>query len=195
MPTLDHFKWAAPRYDRIFPLGDVGDLRELLQLAVEGRLLDLGGGTGRVSEALRPWAGHIIVLDESRDMLRQSQAKGLETVQAHAERLPFADGAFERILIVDAIHHLADVPQAISEACRLLRRPDPATGSGGGRLVIEEPDIEQWRVKLIALAERLLLVRSRFYSPADILGMLAGCNVRTEVKRQGAKVWIIAEKT
>jgi len=194
VPTLDHFKWIAPYYDRIFPLDDAGYLRELLQLPAEGQLLDLGGGTGRVSAALRSWAGRIVVLDELPEMLRQAKLKGLETVQAHAECLPFADGSFDRILLVDVIHHLTDAPQAICEACRLLRPPASGTGRDGGRLVIEEANIGTWKVKLVALAERLLLLRSRFRSPADILRMLTRCDVRAEVRRQGGKVWIVAEK-
>jgi hypothetical protein len=69
----------------------------------------------------------------------------------------------------------------------------------GGRLVIEEPDIRLWGVKLASLAERLLLMRSRFTSIAELRGVFerAGArilaveegpdfNVRLAVRRLGA---------
>jgi len=118
----------------------------------------------------------------------------MAVVQAQAEHLPFLDGSFDRILIVDAIHHLADVPRALAEVCRLLRQPDPTTDNGGGRLVIEEPNIEDGKVKLIALIERLLMTRSRFYSPGDMVKMLGDCPVQVQVKRQGANAWIVAQR-
>ena len=66
-------------------------------------------------------------------------------------------------------------------------------------MVVEEPDISLWGVKLAALAERLLLMRSRFASIADLRNVLerAGArilaveegpdfNVRLAVRRLGA---------
>ncbi|NLS77276.1 MAG: methyltransferase domain-containing protein [Chloroflexi bacterium] len=193
MPRFDHFSWLAPHYDRAFRAPDLARLDELLALPAPGRLLDVGGGTGRISQHLRDRAGQVIVLDESEGMLREARAKGLPVTRAHAERLPFPDGSMDRVLMVDAFHHLADAPQALSELCRILAAPD-GDGRPGGRLVIEEPDIAGWRIKGIALAERLLGMRSRFYRAEELVRLLGHCPVRVEVRRAGENFWVIADR-
>ena len=67
----------------------------------------------------------------------------------------------------------------------------------GGRLVIEEPDIRHWAVKLVALAEKVLLMRSHFYTPLDIramFGRAADCGCIVHIERQGHTAWVIVDK-
>jgi demethylmenaquinone methyltransferase/2-methoxy-6-polyprenyl-1,4-benzoquinol methylase len=154
MQRFDHFDLLAGLYDGLFGFLGAEHLSPLLDLAPGQRLLDVGGGTGRVSQALRARCT-VVVCDTSQGMTRRARAKGLLTVRGAVEALPFADESFDRMLIVDAFHHFADHRTAAHELLRALRP--------GGRLVIEEPDIRRWPVKLIALAERLLLMRSRFF--------------------------------
>ncbi len=139
---LDHFRFVAPVYDRLFASPQPDRLRGLLELPVAGWMLDVGGGTGRVAQALRGLADEVVVLDESAAMLQQARLKGLPAVRGQAESLPFADGAFARILVVDAFHHLQDQQQAAVELLRVL--------APSGRLVIEEPNVERTSVRLLA---------------------------------------------
>lgn len=162
MRRFDHFDLLAGLYDRVFSFLGAEHLSSFLDLAPGQRLLDVGGGTGRVSQGLRDRCT-VVVCDTSQGMTRQARAKGLLTVRGAVEALPFADGAFDRMLVVDAFHHFGDHRAAAGELLRALRP--------GGRLVIEEPDIQRWPVKLIALGERLLLMRSRFFD-AEALSRL-----------------------
>jgi len=184
---MDLFHWLAPLYDRIFRFSDPTHLLTLLAPAPEHRLLDVGGGTGRVTHTLVDHVCQACVIDASVGMLLQAQAKGLCAYQGAAEKLPFPDGTFDRILVVDAFHHFRDWPQASGELIRVLR-PD-------GRLVIEEPDIRNRTVKLIALVERLLFMRSRFYAPADLarLFQAAGAKVMLHDPGQGL-YWAVIER-
>ncbi|OQY37129.1 MAG: hypothetical protein B6243_01300, partial [Anaerolineaceae bacterium 4572_5.2] len=68
----------------------------------------------------------------------------------HVERFPFPDNSFDRALVVDALHHFHNQEQAIAELVRVLKK--------GGRLVIEEPDIHRFAIKLVALAEKAALM-------------------------------------
>lgn len=54
----------------------------------------------------------------------------------------------------------------------------------GGRLVIEEPDINRFPVKLIALGEKLALMGSHFYSPQQISYLLAANGLLTDRVRR-----------
>lgn len=163
---FDHFDWLAPIYDRVIGPPDVSRLQRLLKLPVEGVLLDAGGGTGRVSSQLLPLVNRVVLSDLSQPMLRQAQAKGpFHSVQAVVQRLPFPDDYFERVLVVDALHHFGDQPGAVRELLRMLRP--------GGRLVIEEPNIHHFGVKVVALIEKLTLMGSHFHSPVEIRDMIA----------------------
>ena len=185
---LDHFGLLAPFYERVIPAPDVSRLAELLNLPASGRLLDAGGGTGRVSSQLRPFVDDLVVTDVSHGMLAQAQVKGdLELSLAHAETLPFADEAFDRVLVVDALHHFCDQRLAIADLLRVLKN--------GGTLVIEEPDLNTFRVKLVAVAEKIALMRSHFYYPAQIKAMIESHGTPARVVNDGdLSAWVVATK-
>lgn len=171
---FDHFDLLAPIYDRVMPPPDPQRLHDLLRLPTSGRMLEAGGGTGRVSSRLLPLVGLLVINDLSAPMLKQAQAKGpLHPVQSYVERLPFPDGCFSRVFAVDAFHHFNDHRVAIRELLRVLRPQ--------GRLVIEEPDITRIPVKLVALLERLALMNSRFRSAEQIRAMVASHGLAPEI--------------
>ncbi|MGQ9925821.1 MAG: class I SAM-dependent methyltransferase [Chloroflexaceae bacterium] len=184
---IDHFDLIAPLYDRLIGPPDQERLREALAVPPGGRVLDAGGGTGRVAIHLRDLAGEIVVLDRSAPMLRQARARDLDALAGDVTRLPFPDASFDRVVVVDALHHFTRPAEAIRELLRVLRP--------GGRLVIEEPDIRLGVVKLVALAERLLLMNSTFFAPAEIVQMIEACGVPARVVANDRfATWVVAEK-
>ncbi len=183
-----HFDLVAPFYDRVIPSPALERLAAALRLPTAGWLLDAGGGTGRVSSGLRSWVGRLVISDLSEPMLEQAKGKGVACpVQAHVERLPFPSGHFDRVLVVDALHHFADQRQAVGELLRVLKP--------GGRLVIEEPDITFFRVKLIAWAEKAALMGSRFYAVDEIAAMVSAHGFSAGVQQNGElSAWVIVDK-
>jgi len=185
---MNHFDLMASVYDQLIGTPDLTRLCETLKLPTGGWMLDGGGGTGRISSRLRDLAGKLVISDLSLQMLKRAQGKGdLLPVQSHVERLPFRDGSFERVLVVDALHHFCDQREAISDLLRVLKP--------GGRLVIEEPNINHLAVRMVALAEKLALMHSHFYSPAEIRDMIAKHDLSPYIKRAGRfAVWIVVDK-
>jgi len=183
-----HFDLLAPFYDKLIGRPDLVKLRQLLRLPTRGRLLEAGGGTGRISAKLGPLVGEAILCDLSQPMLKQALTKGnISAVMGYSEQLPFPDGAFARVLVVDALHHFGHQVKAIGELLRVLKP--------GGRLVIEEPDINRWGVKLVALAEKLALMGSHFHSPLKIQAMIAAHGISAHVESDGGfAAWIVADK-
>jgi demethylmenaquinone methyltransferase/2-methoxy-6-polyprenyl-1,4-benzoquinol methylase len=131
--------------------------------------------------------GKIVIADESRGMLLQAcQKPGLQAVESVAEELPFPSGGIERVIIVDAYHHLADQHKALKELWRVL--------APGGLLIIEEPDITHPAVKLVALGERLLLMRSRFVRREQLADDLTALGARVKVVKEQHTYWVLARK-
>lgn len=185
---FNHFDVIAPFYDRVIHKLDLKRLTDLLKLPTRGRMLDAGGGTGRVSSRLRSTIDEIVVCDLSLSMLRQAKNKGrLLTVQTHVEKLPFPDESFERILVVDALHHFCNQRESIQELLRVLKT--------GGCLVIEEPNIDNFIIKLVALAEKLALMRSCFNSSDEIVDMIKDQGFNARVESDGRFFfWVVVEK-
>ena len=181
---FDHFNLAAPIYDKIIRIYDHERMCRLLGLPAKVRLLDAGGGTGRVSRRLYPLTRQVVICDLSQGMLRQAaDAGGLNPVRAHAESLPFDDDSFDRILVVDALHHFCNQQEALTDLVRVLKP--------GGRLVIEEPDVTRTIVKLIALMEKLALMGSRFLTSHRIERNLHDLGMVTHVEDDGRYIFCV----
>ena len=90
-------------------------------------MLDVGCGTGRAAAALAERGSRVWGVEPEPEMAALARER-LSTVKvAPAERLPFKDGWFDRVLMW-LVAHLVDRPRAFAEAARVLA-PD-------GRLVI-----------------------------------------------------------
>ena len=182
---FDHFDFIAPVYARAGDYSGLPTLTRLLGLPTAGRLLDVGGGTGRVARSLRGQAGQVVLADVSLGMLRVAASiPGLQPVASASEGLPYPDGSFSCVLIVDALHHVEDHAQTAAEMWRVLQP--------GGRILIIEPDIRVFAVKLIALAEKLLLMRSHFLAPDQIVALFP--QARTEIHIEVGIAFVLVQK-
>jgi ubiquinone/menaquinone biosynthesis C-methylase UbiE len=92
------------------------------------RALDLGCGGGHVSYRIAPHAAAVVACDLSAEMVaavsETAKARGLgnvEGVVAPAERLPFADGAFDFLACRMTAHHWRDWEAGLREARRVLK--------------------------------------------------------------------------
>ncbi|MBH5323002.1 ArsR/SmtB family transcription factor [Aurantiacibacter sediminis] len=100
-----------------------------------GHLLDIGTGTGRITELLAPHASHIVALDKSLDMLRVARARlqaiapdKVELAQGDFTNLPFSASSFDTVLLHQVLHFAHDPALALKEAARVTRP--------GGRIAV-----------------------------------------------------------
>ena len=54
-------------------------------------------------------------------MLARAAAKGLETLEADAQRLPLPDASADAVMLVSMLHHVENPAAALAEAQRILR--------------------------------------------------------------------------
>ena len=183
-----HFKFLAPIYERfVKPREPEKILAQLGLPQPDGAVLDAGGGTGRVAQYFVGKAARVVVADRTFEMLQEAGKKeGLAAVCALTEEMPFPDGYFCCIIMVDALHHVADQAATIRELWRVLKP--------GGRVIIEEPDVRQFKVKLLAIAEKLALMRSHFLAPGRILSLFDDAAAKKQIEVDGWTAWMIVEK-
>jgi demethylmenaquinone methyltransferase/2-methoxy-6-polyprenyl-1,4-benzoquinol methylase len=106
-------------------------------------ILDMAGGTGDVAFRMARRGAHVTVADINPDMLgvgkeraEERELTGLEWKVENAESLSFADGRFDAYTIVFGIRNVTDIPAALREAHRVLKR--------GGRFYCMEFSSSDW---------------------------------------------------
>ena len=90
-------------------------------------VLELGAGTGKLTEQLVALGHDVVATDPDQEMLARLRAKlaDVRTEVAHAEELPLGDRSVDVVVAAQAFHWF-DLDRALPEIVRVLRR--------GGRL-------------------------------------------------------------
>lgn len=122
-------------------------------VGVDCTVLDVGCGPGGFLRALAPHCRRITGVDltrsfveECRAMIDRERITNAGVLQASAMALPYADASFDRVLMVDTIHHLYDVVAGLREVYRVLRP--------GGTLIVFEPNKGNPLLALMCLQDR-----------------------------------------
>lgn len=115
------FKDIADRYDRLNAMLSLGQDQKWRETVVcrlpQGRLLDLGAGTGAANDLFG--ARHVVALDPAPEMLALNGAPS--RVVAVGEDLPFADGSFDAVFSAYVFRNLDSVDRTMAEVARVLR--------------------------------------------------------------------------
>lgn len=87
-------------------------------------LLDLGAGTGFVTNIARKYFKKVYAVDITEEMLnklRNKQYDNVEVVLADCENLPFKDNSFDACVAYSVLHHLHDITPTLKETYRVLK--------------------------------------------------------------------------
>lgn len=140
-----HFEWQTDG-----PFFAETEARLLADVRPRGRLLEVGCGDGANLVHLARQGGaerlHGCELFPGRLAFARDHVPGLRAVVADAARLPYADRAFDVVLVRDVLHHVADRAAVLAEAWRVT--------AAGGTLAVVEPNVRNPMMLGLALLAR-----------------------------------------
>ena len=133
--------WAVKLFRRsVLKQRKLAEIGEMLGPTEGLRCLDLGSDNGVVSLLLRQRGGHWASADLTEEAV--SSIRDLVEHDVHlvaGGRLPFADGSFDRVAVVDMLEHVPDERAFVAELARILRP--------GGTLVVNTPHLKRSALK------------------------------------------------
>ena len=98
--------------------------------AAPGELLvDLGCGAGLLAPHVAARGYRHVGVDLTASALAQAAAHGVDAVRADVTAVPLADRCADVVVAGEILEHVADLPTALTQVCRLLRP--------GGLLVVD----------------------------------------------------------
>jgi SAM-dependent methyltransferase len=146
-----------PRIERVIA-DALGDARSVV---------NVGAGAG----SYEPRDREVVAVEPSAVMIAQRAPEAAPAVQGTAERLPFADGAFDAALAVLTMHHWSDWRAGFAELRRVARR----------RVVLLTFDpawiARYWLVRDY-LPEIAVLDEARFPPLATVAEVMGGAEIR-----------------
>ena len=127
--------------------------------AAEGKVLEIGIGSGLNLPLYGPPVRSVIGLEPSPELLRMARGRAaaaavpIEFLEAAAETLPFDDYSMDTVVMTWTLCTIADVPRALAEMRRVLK-------PGGALLFIEhgrapELGVARWQDRLDPLWSRI----------------------------------------
>lgn len=157
------------------------------------RVLDVATGGGHTALAFAGLGARVVAFDVTEPMLRTARefllgrgAAGVGFVAGDVGALPFADGAFDVVTCRIAAHHFADVPSAVRQVHRVLRR--------GGSFLVQDilgHDDPDARAFVTEVERRRDPSHVRAYRAAEWKAFLraAGLTVMDEAVVTKVRVW------
>jgi SAM-dependent methyltransferase len=126
-----------------------GGVLEWLRPKKDERILDLGCGDGQLTARIAQKGTVVSGVDASPEMVAAARSRGVGSVVAQAESLPFGDGEFDAVFSNAALHWVRGQDEMMAEVHRVLRKRGRFVAEMGGH-----GNIAAIRMALIAVLER-----------------------------------------
>ncbi|WP_353662673.1 methyltransferase domain-containing protein [Hydrogenimonas sp. SS33] len=118
--------WDASRRRQVLASSVAGAIREKVGLKPDMRILDMGAGTGLLTEHLLPFVGHVTAVDTSKGMLEKftrkfaPESRKIDTF--HGDILEFeASAPYDGIVSSMTMHHIEDLGALFHKLHTLLK--------------------------------------------------------------------------
>jgi ubiquinone/menaquinone biosynthesis C-methylase UbiE len=137
-------------------------MSEYIDIRPDDVILDLGGNTGKVTEAYSTNCKEVVVLEPKRSIVEYgwSHRTNIKFIEGQAENIPLPDGYFDKVVASASFHHFSDQDEALEEMKRVLK-PD-------GKIIILEIDPNTSRGKRLKFCETLFHTGAKLYQPSQL---------------------------
>ncbi|HHY36374.1 MAG TPA: class I SAM-dependent methyltransferase [Firmicutes bacterium] len=110
---------------------------DVAQVKAGQTAVDMGAGTGFITEELLKRGLHVIAIDQSKEMLavltrKYGSSSNITCIQADAYMIPLDNESVDFVMANMFLHHVEDPGRAIKEMARILKP--------GGKLIITDLD-------------------------------------------------------
>jgi ubiquinone/menaquinone biosynthesis C-methylase UbiE len=187
MIPFNHLGWMFKTFGpAIYPKSIRVTLCEFIKpLSLHASVLDVGGGTGVMSELAHHCRNDLdfTVVDPAEGMLKHTK-KYVKTSKAKAESLPFDDNSFDMVMMGEALHHFRVIDESMKETVRVLKK--------GGMLFIYDFDVSTFRGQSICTFEKLLGEPGNFFEPEALVVLLEEYGFSVGFKQHGWRYTIHA---
>ncbi len=149
---------------------------ELMPRPTSGRdrLLELGAGHCEIARVLRRQGWQVHTADLQQDCVAEAIALGFPATRLDLnEGVPFPDGAFDLVVMLEVIEHVVRAERALGEIWRVL--------SPGGHLLLSTPNHAFYKSRIRALKGRPLGMEGehyRFFVKAQLESLLSTTGFR-----------------
>jgi len=125
-------------------------------------LLDIGGNTGKITQAYSNNCKEVVVLEPKRNVIEygRSHRPNIKFVEGGAESIPLPDEYFDKVVASASFHHFSDQDKALEEMKRVLK-PD-------GKIIIVEIDPNTPRGKRLKFCETPFHTGGKLYQPVQL---------------------------
>jgi ubiquinone/menaquinone biosynthesis C-methylase UbiE len=125
-------------------------------------LLDVGGNTGKITEAYSKNCKEVVVLEPKRSILKHGRSRRphIKFVEGAAENIPLPDKYFDKVVASASFNHFSDQESALEEMKRVLK-PD-------GKMIILEIDPNTPRGKRLKFCEALFHTGAKLHQPLQL---------------------------
>lgn len=132
------------------------------------RLLELGAGHCEIAQVLRRQGWQVHTADLQEACVAEAIALGFPATRLDLnDRLPFADGAFDLVVMLEVIEHVVRAERALREIWRVL--------SPGGQLLLSTPNHAFYKSRIRMLKGRPLGMEGehfRFFVKSQLESLL-----------------------
>ena len=149
-----------------FAQDTVEDILNVVKYEMGERIL-LGGNIGTLGKRLRMLGANVTILEDSayQDICYSLiHNENCSVVKGCLELLPFEDGFFDKVIVLNQFNYTHNQKKALKEIYRVLKLR--------GEVVLQDSNLHKFKVKLKKFKHRVCGERIKYYYPHELIKTL-----------------------